>query len=404
MPQVGIVGKPNTGKSTFFSALTMVSAKIAPYPFTTIEPNKGIGYIRVNCVCKELNIKDDPVNSKCINGVRFVPVEVLDVAGLVPDAWSGRGLGNKFLDELRRADALIHVVDASGGTDEEGRPVKPGSHDPLKDVRFVEREFAMWIFKKLESTWKRDVKAVEHSGLIDNVEFFSIRLSGYALSKRSISEALENLNLKSKPIKRWELKDLERFISEVIRLGKPILIAANKADLPESWDNIKRMKEELEDYIIIPTSAISELALRKASEKGLIKYNPGDKDFEIIGELSKKQLKALEYIRENVLKRYGSTGVQETLEAAYFKLLNMIAVFPVEDVSKYSDHHGRVLPDVYLIPRGTTAREFAYKIHTELGEGFLYAIDARTKKRLSENYELAHRDIIKIISVKARKS
>ncbi|MEM4201360.1 MAG: GTPase, partial [Nitrososphaerales archaeon] len=111
---VGIVGKPNTGKSTFFNAATLMNVPMANYPFTTIQPNYGVAYLRKDCVCKRLNVKDNPVNSVCVNGVRLIPVKLVDVAGLVPGASQGRGLGNKFLDDLRQADALIHVVDASG--------------------------------------------------------------------------------------------------------------------------------------------------------------------------------------------------------------------------------------------------------------------------------------------------
>ena len=115
MPRiVGVVGKPNVGKSTFFSAATLAHVAIANYPFTTIKPNRGMGYVRTPCVCQEFNVTDTPGNSTCINRIRLVPVELVDCAGLVPGAWQGRGLGNQFLDEIRQADALIHIVDAVG--------------------------------------------------------------------------------------------------------------------------------------------------------------------------------------------------------------------------------------------------------------------------------------------------
>jgi len=402
--QAGLVGKPNTGKTTFFSAATLAPAKIAPYPFTTIEANKGIAYVRVKCVCRELNVKDNPKNSMCIDGNRLIPIELIDVAGLVPDAWRGRGLGNKFLDELRRADVLIHVVDTSGGTDIEGRPVKLGTHDPCEDIRFLEREIAMWISQILSRDWKRISRAIEMSRE-DVASALAQRLSGLNIDRSHVFKALRDADLERKKLTSWNEEDLIRFSFELRKKAKPIIIAANKIDLPTSSDNLKRMKEEFKDYIIIPCCAEAELALRKAAERELIKYLPGDNDFEILKPeaLTDKQRKALDLIREKILKIWGSTGVQEIINTAFLKVLRMIVVYPVEDIVKMSDHYGNVLPDALLVEKGTTARQLAYLIHTELGETFIHAIDARTKQRLGENYTLKMNDIIKIVAAKSRK-
>ncbi|RLG64980.1 redox-regulated ATPase YchF [archaeon] len=399
MIQIGVVGKPNTGKTTFFVASTLVDAKIASYPFTTIDANKGVGYLRVKCVCRDFNVKDNPVNSICIDGVRFVPIELIDVAGLVPDAWRGRGLGNRFLDELRRASVLIHVVDASGGTDEEGRVVKPGTHDPIDDIEFLEKEINMWMLQILKRDWNRLVKyaTVSRERI---TKLISEKLSGLGVRMEHVEKAIEELGLMGKKLSEWSDDELLDLVSLLRSYSKPMLIAANKSDIPEAEDNIKRMKEELKDYTIIPTSAISELALRRAAEKGLIKYLPGSEDFEVLNEkeLTEKQLRALEYIRENVLKKWGSTGVQQAIDTAILKLLKYIVVFPVEDEYKFTDHYGRVLPDALLMPEGSTARDLAYAIHTELGEKFIHAIDVRSKRRLGADYRLKHRDVIKIVA------
>lgn len=394
--QVGIVGKPNTGKSTLFAAATLADVKRAPYPFTTIDPNIGIGYVRVKCVCKELGVKDNPRNSICIDGWRFVPIELIDVAGLVPEAWKGRGLGNRFLDHLRRASVLIHVIDASGGTDEEGRPVKPGTYDPARDIVFLERELDMWMFQIVSKDWEKISKIID---INKSYEELYKRFSGLEIQRESVLEAIDRLGLFSKRATNWTRDDILALIREVRRKAKPIVIAANKADIDVAEDNIKRLQKEFGTrYKIIPTSAESELALRKAAKAGLIRYLPGDSDFEVVGKLTKRQEEALEYIRNSVLRRYGSTGVQQVINTSVLDELGMIAVFPVENDTKFTDHEGNVLPDVFLVPKNITAKEFAYRIHTDLGEKFAFAIDALTKKRISAEEKLYHRMVIKIVT------
>jgi len=398
---LGIVGKPNTGKSTFFSAATLAAAEIANYPFTTIKPNRGVGYVRTPCVHEEFKVKDNPKNSLCLEGVRLVPVELIDIAGIVPGAWEGRGLGNQFLDEIRRADALIHIVDASGGTDCEGRVCKPGEHDPLEDVRFLEREITMWIVTMLKKDWSKIARTAEadKKGVAAPLEE---RLTGLGIRRHQIAEAIKITNLNVDKPAEWTDEEFYKFIDNLRRISKPLLIVANKIDLPTAEANIERMKKL--DYMVISCSAEAELALRRAAEKQLIDYKPGDCNFKITHpeKLSPGQLRALELIREKVLQKNGSTGVQDAINMAYFKLLNMITVYPVEDLEHLSDHNGKVLPDTYLVPKGTTARQFAYIIHTELGESFIYAVDAREKRRIGEDAVLKDRDVISIVSAKKR--
>ncbi|MGQ9538498.1 MAG: redox-regulated ATPase YchF [Candidatus Bathycorpusculaceae bacterium] len=398
---LGIVGKPNTGKSTFFSAATLAPAEIASYPFTTIKPNRGVGYVRTPCVCKEFSVKDTPVNSLCLDGVRLIPVEFIDCAGLVPGAWQGRGLGNQFLDEIRKADVLIHIVDASGGTDAEGRTCKLGEHDPLEDVKFLEREITMWMANILKRDWPKIARTAESEskGLLSILEE---RLSGLAIRRAHIFEAVRRTGLNADKPTAWSEEDFLRFIDTLRQIAKPMLIAANKMDMPTAEDNFERLKKL--NYVVVPCCAEAELALRRATEKKLIEYRPGDCNFKINNreKLTESQFKALETIREKVLLKFGSTGVQEAINMAYFKLLNMITVYPVEDLEHLSDHNGRILPDAYLVPYGTTARELAYLIHTELGESFIYAVEARERKRVGEDYTLKDRDVISIVSAKKR--
>jgi len=398
---VGIVGKPNTGKSTFFSAATLVPVEIASYPFTTIKPNRGIGYLRSPCVCREFDLKDNPRNSICLDGIRLVPVELIDCAGLVPGAWQGRGLGNQFLDEIRKADALIHIVDAAGATDIEGRMCKPGTHDPMEDVKFLETEMTMWLAQILKRDWPKMARTAE-SGEEDLASLLETRLSGLAIRRAHIIGALRKMGLNAEKPTFWSDDDLIKFLEELRKISKPMLIAANKIDLPTAEENAERLKEL--GYIVIPCCAEAELALRRAAEKKLIDYRPGDCSFTIVKheELTDAQSKALKMVQAGILQKFGSTGVQEAINMAFFKLLNMIVVYPVEDLEHLSDHNGRVLPDAYVVPYGTTARQLAYTVHTELGESFIHAIEAREKKRIGEDYVLKDRDVVSIVSAKKR--
>lgn len=398
---LGVIGKPNTGKSTFFSAATLAAAEIANYPFTTIKPNRGVGYVRTPCVHEEFQVKDDPSNSLCIEGVRLIPVEMIDVAGLVPGAWEGRGLGNQFLDEIRKADALIHIVDASGGTDCEGRLCRPGEHDPLEDVQFLEREITMWMASILKKDWPKIARTTEAESK-DLYTMLEERLSGLSIKRHHIFEATKKANLNVDKPAAWSDEDFLRFVDTLRRISKPMLIVANKIDLPTAEENLERLKKL--DYAVIPCCAEAELALRRATEKKLIDYKPGDCNFKIVQpeKLSQGQSKALETIKEKILLKNGSTGVQDAINMAYFKLLGMITIYPVEDLEHLANHNGRVLPDAYLVPYGTTAHQFAYIIHSELGESFIYAVDAREKKRIGEDAVLKDRDVISIVSARRR--
>ncbi len=383
MIEIGLAGKPNAGKSTFFRASTMADAEIADYPFTTIEPNVGVAHVRVECVCKELNVY--PCGN-CVEGWRFIPVKIIDVAGLVPEAHKGRGLGNAFLDNLRQADAIIHVVDASGSTDEEGNVVEVGARDPIEDVKFLEEELDMWLFGILKRNWDKIIRRIRMEKR-DPAKYLAENLAGLGFNEVMVKEATRNVDIFS--ISDEELLSLAKKLRK-IRFKS--IIAANKADkAPEEFIN------KLIKIGAIPCSAYYELALRMAAKNNYIKYLPGDEDFEILKELNEKQRNLLEKIR-NFMKRFGGTGVQRIINKVVFDELNYIVVYPVEDENKYTDTKGNVLPDALLVKKGTTARELAYKIHTEIGEKYIYAIDAKKKRRISEDYELKHNDVIKIVS------
>lgn len=393
MIQIAVTGKPNVGKSSFFNAATLSEAEVASYPFTTIDANHAVAYASCRCPCQELGVQCNPKNSRCIDGTRLIPVELIDVAGLVPGAHEGRGLGNKFLDDLRQARAFLHVIDASGSTDEEGRPVEPGSHDPLEDVQFLEEEITMWLYGILEKNWDRLLRKAA-SEKLDMNRIIHEQLSGTGITPEDIIEASRKVEA---DIYSWGKDELLEFLDELLRIAKPMLIVANKADIPEARKNIERLMDSYPH--VVPASAEAELALRRASEAGFINYTPGAGDFEIIDGLglTDRQRAALEYIRENVLEVYGSTGVQEAINRAVFDLLDMIVVFPVEDEHHFTDQRGNVLPDALLVPRGSGPRDLAYLIHTEIGDSFMHAVDARKGMRVAADHELEDGDIISII-------
>jgi ribosome-binding ATPase YchF (GTP1/OBG family) len=391
---VGIVGKPNVGKSTFFSALTMASAEIASYPFTTIDANKGVGYVRGPCPHTSLGTECNPNNSLCLDGTRFVPIELLDVAGLVPDAHSGKGLGNKFLDDLRQAHAFIHVVDASGGTDFEGNPVGVGSHDPSMDVSFLEKEISYWIFGILG----KDFSKIARQSKLAGKKFEKLmqeKLTGLAITEAQILSAIRQSG-NDQDASLWRDEDLLRFCRALQKISKPMIVAANKADIapPENLDKLRST-----GYPIVPTSAEYELALRRAAKAELISYTPGADAFDVVdrSKLSATQLQALDKMAE-WLKASGGTGIQPILEKIVFEILDLIIVYPVEDETKWIDKQGRVLPDAYLMPRGSNAKDLAFKVHTDLGDNFIRAIDGRTHMTVGHDHVLKENDVVKIVA------
>ena len=396
--QIGIVGKPNVGKSTFFNAATDAHAEIANYPFTTIDANRGVMYVRKPCPCKEFNVICTPHNSKCINGTRFVPIEAIDVAGLVPDAYKGRGLGNKFLDDLSQADALIHIVDASGSTDAEGNPCGLGKYDPLTDINFLEKEITYWLNGIIKKNWESVAKRCE----LEDKKIESMlgeKLTGLRIKEEHISSAIKKLNLDSSKPSRWTDEELLKLSEFVRKISKPMLIAFNKADI--ATDEFIKKAEELQKkgYVVVLTSAECELALANAAKKGLIDYTPGSNNFKILNEseLTDKQRKGLEYIRTHVLEKYGSTGIQKCIDEIV-KMLDLIVVYPVEDETHLKDKQNRVLPDAHFMKRGSTAKDLAYKVHTDLGDKFIRAIDARTKRVVGADHKLNDGDVIRIVA------
>jgi ribosome-binding ATPase YchF (GTP1/OBG family) len=386
MITLALAGKPNCGKSTFFRAATMAPAEIANYPFTTIDANVGVAFFRTECPCRDLPARC----GNCHDGARFVGVNLIDVAGLVPDAHKGKGLGNQFLDHLRQADAILHVVDASGSTDSEGNPVGVGSHDPRSDITFLEHEMTMWIVGILDKHWGKLQRSAQsktysiHQGVAEV-------LTGLKISPEDVRDA----ELEGKiDLAHADAGGLERFCREIIRISKPMVPVGNKIDLaPEA------MVESLKKDGLLFATAAGELALRNAAHTNLIRYLPGDPSFAVLqGEsLSPQQKAGLDRIAA-VMKKFGGTGVQQAIDHVIREVLGLIVVYPVEDEHRFSDSRGRVLPDAFLMKKGSTPRDLAFMVHTDIGKGFLYAVDARTRMRIKDTHVLSHGDIVRIVS------
>ncbi len=408
---LGLVGKPSVGKSTFFKAATLAEVEIANYPFTTIKANHGVAYVKVDCIEKDFGVKCNPNHGFCINGNRFVPIDLMDVAGLVPGASEGKGLGNKFLNDLRDADVFIHIVDVSGETDIEGKPTK--RHNPAEDIRFLEEELDKWYYHILMKVWASFSRKIDMEGQKLS-EAIARQLSGLKVHENHVREVLLKINLPEK-CSQWSDKELMKFVHELRHVSKPMIVALNKIDMASGDENYKKLIEEFPDLIMIPCSADSELALRQAAKAGLIEYIPGERDFKILTstgvpreiskeisiggkDLSEKQIKALNKIKDDVLNKYKTgTGVQEVLNKSVFDMLGYLPIFP-GSASKLGDSKGNILPDCFLLPPGSTALDFAFFLHTDFGNNFIKAINAKTKMILGKDYKLQPRDCLEIIT------
>ena len=393
--QIGLIGKANVGKSTFFSAATETTVASGNFPFTTIEPNVGVAYVQSDCACKHFDLKHE--NPLCINGTRLIPVKLIDVAGLVPGAHEGKGLGNQFLDDARQAEILIHVVDIAGTTDIQGQPISVGSHDPLEDIVFVQDEFDQWFVDILKREWDKITREIDQkrAKLTDGI---AKRFSGLGIKDYQVHIVLQKQGLISRNPKEWNDSDIENFVKELRQNTKPMIIAANKADLCKDLDIIKKITD-----VVVPCSAETELLLRKATKAGMINYTSGDTGFKINEEkeIPIPQQKALDLVNK-IFSKITSTGIQKILNSAVFDSLNLIAVYPVEDESKFTNKEGIVFPDTKFLPQDSTAKDLASLIHADIAKGFLHAIDCKTKQRISGDQKLKHGDVIKIVSTLSR--
>ena len=391
--RIGLVGKPSVGKSSFFNAATKNDVPEGAYPFTTIDPSVGEAYVRVECAAPEFDATCTPNVGVCRDGTRFVPTKLVDVAGLIPGAHEGKGLGNQFLTDLNETDALIHIVDFSGNTDIEGEPTD--GHDPRTDIDFLEDELDMWYLDILEKgieSHESTYTGVEAKIEVDLAE----QMSAFKTNKDEIKQLILSLGL-DLDTETWDADDRRILAREIRKRTKPMLIAANKMDTPEAqanWDAIT--SDPAYDHLtFVPASAHAEGALKTAADNGVVDYTPGDDNFEIVGDPSTEQQAGLEQIRA-FMTDYGGTGVQQAIETALFDVLGCIAVFP-GSANGSADEKG-VFRDCFVLPDNATTEDFAYVLHSDIGDGLLHGIDCRTERQVGADHPLTHRDVVEIVS------
>ena len=422
--KAGIVGLPNVGKSTLFNCLSNAKAQSANFPFCTIEPNVGVAFIeaRKPCPCKDIRqrlesegrlqpISEDderqgsicqPRTGSCVGFRRLVPCFLVDVAGLVPGASEGKGRGNAFLADLANSDALIQVVDAAGSTDIEGNPIGAGQtkEDAQlridQEIEFLANELDAWISGLLKDGWQRGVRRVQAEGEKGLVSFIHERLTGLGATLNTVANAYDEFkNEVGDCGQPWNWQDeIIAKLAVRIRIGLfPIHIAANKCDIaPEGV-----LQNITANGAIIPCMADVELALRRAQSAGLINYISGQETFEILEQenLNEAQLKALSHMQE-LLTINGGTGVSTIIDKVLFDELDHIVVYPVQDELHWTDGDGKVLPDAFVVANAIQAKPLAYKVHSDLGDGFIKGVDGRTRRVVGADHELSDGDVLKI--------
>mmetsp|Transcript_6045 Transcript_6045/g.5965 ORF Transcript_6045/g.5965 Transcript_6045/m.5965 type:complete len:416 (+) Transcript_6045:15-1262(+) len=366
---IALVGKPSAGKSTTLNSLTDANAKVGAFPFTTIDPNKATGYLEVDCACARFGKQElcKPNYGYCRDGKRGVPIMLLDVAGLVPNAHLGKGLGNKFLGDLTEADCLIHIVDVSGTTNAEGKATR--GYDPLQDIEWLQDEIFKWILGNLMERWGSVVR--KHTATKSTtLETLRQQLGGYSANKQLIGKALDLLPGLA-PLQDWDNETIEKVVKAFMQVKFPTVLSLNKMDHPDADKNVSKIILKYPELKCVLTSSITEVFLRKLASQQYIKYDLGTEFVDTIDDLGpESKLKPLddklrnriENIRDLVLYRFGSTGVVQLLQAAA-DLLELIPVFPVRSIHNFTGSSGEnVFRDCVLVKKGTPVISVARKI------------------------------------------
>ncbi|MCL4311368.1 MAG: YchF-related putative GTPase [Candidatus Thermoplasmatota archaeon] len=387
MLKIGLIGKPNAGKSTLFSAITSIDVDIANYPFTTIKPNVGISFIKDKCPENEITAKCNPREGRCAEGIRYIPVEIIDVPGLIEGASEGKGMGNEFLDNVRDADIIINLFDVSGMTDLEGNPSE-NKHDPKEDVKFVYREIVNWMNGKISKDWQKFSRKEDNSPERLEVKMLQ-KAATFGLNEKDVIFIMTKEKFPDKLI-HWGNDDINRFSEAILKYAKPVFNIGNKSDLLTE-EALKEFSGEETNYLI---SAQYELLIEKAFNNGYISSDGNDFTF------TAKSGEAQKTVLNEIMLKYKSGSIMRFYDVltAIIKSLGYIVVYPVLDETRWEDKNGNVLPDAYLMKEGDTALDLAYKIHTDIGKNFIRAVNGRTKRIIGKDYKLLNNDVIKVIS------
>jgi len=344
----------------------------------------------------------EPRTGSCVGHRRLVPCFLVDIAGLVPGASEGKGRGNAFLADLANCDALIQVVDAAGTTDLEGNPqganqTKEVAQQRIRDeIQFLGVELDAWISGLLNDGWTRGVRRVQAEGEKGLISYIHEQLTGLGATPLSISIAFESFKKQHESLGSpwdWDATVITALAVEVRRMLFPIHIAANKFDIaPEG------VLQGIEvNGCLVACMADVELALRRAGSADLIEYIPGEPSFEYSNpeSLSPAQTRALDHMLERLSTNKG-TGVAPLIDTVLFDELDHIVVYPVQDESHWTDGDGKILPDAFVVPSAIQAKQLAYKVHSDLGDGFIRGVDGRTRRVVGSEHEMNDGDVLKI--------
>ncbi|RLN90816.1 hypothetical protein BBJ28_00011287 [Nothophytophthora sp. Chile5] len=415
---IGCVGKPSAGKSTFFNAVTDGKAKTGNFPFTTIEPNEGITYYLSPCPCaaKNKTAVCAPRYGKCEQGTRYVPVKLLDVAGLIPGASEGAGLGNKFLDDLRHAQVLMHIIDVSGRTNEKGEETE--GYDPINDADWLTQEIHQWVFANLWKRWGSIAR--RHKATKSSLQSTFIgQLSGYGATPALVGKMLDRLGAKEPlDLTTWGEDEVHKAVETFLDIRFPTVLVLNKADQGDDTDrNIEKIVEKYGSDRCFVASAAAECFLRAASKQRFIRYEPGsmfystledddeaqaqaeaEKGLPPLKPVEKKIAKRLERISDMVLFRYGSSGVRAAINAAV-ELADVVVVYPVKSLKSFATDttpgagDKGVFADAVMVRRGTTVKELAFRVSQFLGANLAYA-EGEDGRRRGEDEPITSSNLI----------
>lgn len=327
-----------------------------------------------------------------MNGLRSVPIELLDVAGLVPGAHQGRGLGNKFLDDLRHADALIHVVDVSGTTDAEGKATR--GYDPSVDIEWLRGEIVRWVEGNLMEKWgsiKRRHVAIKGNA----VDTLQGQFSGYGSTRDVVARTLDRIALKE-PLEQWSNETVSRVVDQFVEEKFPIVLALNKIDHADADKNIAKIAKMVPADRMVLCSAISEVFLRKLAKQKYVRYvegsefvdtredliEQGEADGGGLKECDEKLKTRIENLKDMVLYRFGSTGVVQVLSRAA-DVLGLVPVFPVKNTHTFgAASTGPVFRDCVLVKKNSTVSDVARKI---MGDAPVSFIEGEGGRRVAED-------------------